>query len=74
MQTVYGLVADYGDGSSGIKWFRNSELVDRLLNEYDEEYTMNEGCPAETFYFPDDLILEDCGFSFSDNYYEEDED
>ncbi len=73
MHTVYGLVVDHGDGSSGIRWFLNSELVEKLLNEYHDEYYMNEGSPAETFYFPDNLDLVECGFDFSDNYYEEDD-
>ncbi len=68
MQTIYGLIVDCGDGSSTIRWFTNFELVERLLSE-DEEYGMNEGCPAETFYFPENLNLEDCGFVFSDDEY-----
>ena len=30
---VYGLVCDYGDGSSGIRWFTDKEEVDSLLND-----------------------------------------
>lgn len=78
MQKVYGLVCDLGDGSSCIHWFRDSEesLLDVLLGRtpnkgvFDLEdyiidgYNINEGTPAETFEFPDDLNLEACGFLF----------
>jgi hypothetical protein len=69
-QTVFGLSVDYGDGSSGIRWFRDEALVERLL-DYDssgdnEQYYGNEGTPSEKLTFPDGLDLEACGFHFSD--------
>jgi len=67
-QTIYGIIADYGDGSSGMRWFKDEATVDELLNgsSEHEEYWANEGSPAETLTFPDDLDLEACGFSFSE--------
>ena len=64
-QTVYGLVSDGGDGSASIRWFRNKELVDSLLDD-NEIYFINEGGLADTFTFPIALDLEECGFLFSD--------
>jgi len=72
-QVVYGLTADLGDGSNMVRWFRNKSVVDMLLDddsEYQETYYGNEGRPAETFTFPDDLDLQAVGFYFSDTYYE----
>ena len=69
MQTVYGLIADCGDGTSCMVWYRDKEIVDRLLNDddlYVEQYSANEGSPAETLTFPDDVDLEAAGFSFND--------
>jgi hypothetical protein len=80
-QTIYGLLADYGDGSAGIRWFRNLVTVDAKLSgnstrdldddeDYEDDgdncYWMNEGSPGEVLTFPDDLDLEACGFVFSD--------
>ena len=73
MQKVFGLVSDGGDGSSSILWFRDGKIVDRLLgddNAYSEQFYANEGSPAETLTFPDDLNLDTVGFSFSDEYFQ----
>lgn len=67
MQTVYALLEDNGDGSSSIHWFRDKEIVDALLESDDvEDWCQNEGIPAETLTFPDDLDLKECGFRFVD--------
>lgn len=73
-QVVYGLSCDHGDGSAGIRWFKDKELVDRLLDEDGgfpdyvwESYCQNEGSPAQTLTFPDDLDLAACGFRFGDD-------
>ena len=68
MQTIYGLTADYGDGSNGIRWFKDKDVVDHLLGDDSsdlETYYGNEGHPACTLTFPDDLDLVACGFRFS---------
>lgn len=65
-QTIYGLVQDYGDGSSGMRWYRNKDLVDALLDD-DESMYGNEGIPNMILTFPADLDLEACGFYFDDN-------
>ena len=65
-QTIYGAVYDCGDGSSNMHWFRNADLVKRLLKE-DQSYWVNERRQAETLTFPADLDLEKCGFVFSDD-------
>ena len=65
---IYGLMSDNGDGSSSIHWFRNKAIVDNILDDdYDPDWACNEGSPAETLTFPDDLNLEECGFVFSDD-------
>jgi hypothetical protein len=75
-QTVYGLTRDNGDGSNGMCWFRNKEIVDRILDEDDsipgwvmEPFYGNEGMVNMTLTFPDDLDLVQCGFRFSDDQY-----
>lgn len=69
-QVVYGLVQDYGDGSSGMRWYRNKDLVDKILDDddpdWDDSFYGNEGVPSMELSFPDDLDLEACGFRFDD--------
>lgn len=67
-QKIYGLVSDCGDGSSCMHWFRDEKIVEQCLEHDCESYGMNEGVPAETLEFPDELNLEKCGFSFFDEY------
>jgi hypothetical protein len=68
MQIIYGLVCDGGDGSAHIRWFRDKNKVDELLDEDNghEEYYANEGCPSVELNFPDKMDLSFCGFRFSD--------
>lgn len=63
-QIIYGLVSDGGDGSSSVHWFRNKDLVDKLLET--ESFYANEG-DSIGLVFPEDLNLEECGFNFSDD-------
>jgi hypothetical protein len=69
-QTIYGLTQDYGDGSAGMRWYRNKEIVDAKLDEsspdWDESMYGNEGVPSMVLTFPADLDLEKCGFRFDD--------
>lgn len=66
-QTIYGLICDAGDGSSHMRWFRNRDKVDQVLED-DESYYANEGSPAMTLTFPAELDLAACGFrNFCDN-------
>ncbi len=66
-QTIYGLMTDYGDGSCGLRWYQNKDIVDReLSDEESESYWMNNGSPAEVLTFPDNIDLVACGFTFSD--------
>lgn len=69
--TIYGLSSDLGDGSGSIRWFRDKDIVDMLLNDdsYCEEYWANEGSPNSVLTFPATLDLEKCGFRFADSYY-----
>jgi hypothetical protein len=60
MKTLYGLIADNGDGSNSVNWYTNKELVDYLLTN-DESYYGNEGSPAVTLTIPDELPLESLG-------------
>jgi len=65
------LTRDYGDGSAGMRWYRNKAIVDAKLDEdgpdWDESMSGNEGVPSMTLTFPDDLDLEACGFRFDDD-------
>ena len=69
-QVIYGLTQDYGDGSAGMRWYRNKETVDAKLDEsspdWDESMYGNEGVPSMVLTFPADLDLEACGFRFDD--------
>ena len=69
-QIVYGLASDNGDGSSSIRWFKNKNIVDDLLENDHETYGCNEGCVSEQLTFPAELDLKACGFCFSDSDYE----
>ena len=42
MTEYHYLIADYGDGSYGVHWFKSKELAERLVDE-DEQYWGNEG-------------------------------
>jgi hypothetical protein len=67
-QVIYGLIRDNGDGSGSMCWFRNLNIVERLLE--DDDFYANEGSPAETLYFPVSLDLSLCGFIFDDEQFE----
>lgn len=69
MIKVYALISDNGDGSASIHWFKNGELVDKLLDDDPEYWYLNEGSPAETLLFPDGTDVESFGFVFSDDEY-----
>lgn len=64
--TIYGLIADNGDGSSSMHWFRTGAEVKVMLEK--EYFFMNEGRPAETLTFPADLDLKAAGFTFNEDY------
>jgi hypothetical protein len=68
-QVIYGLIEDNGDGSGSMRWFRNLNIVERLLE--DDDFYANEGSPAETLYFPVSLDLNLCGFIFDDEQFED---
>jgi len=76
-QTIYGLTEDYGDGSAGMRWYRNKDKVDALLDEdspdWKESMYANEGTPSMVLTFPADLDLEACGFRFDDDDDEDDD-
>lgn len=64
------LVADGGDGSASIRFFRDIELADRLAggDEHCETYCWNEGYPTY-IEVPDDFLPP--GF-WADEYYDGD--
>ena len=69
MQKVYGIIRDNGDGSCSMVWFKDKSIVESLLGTDPEAFYANEGLVSEELTFPDDLDLEKCGFSFSDEDY-----
>ena len=68
-QVIYGLIEDNGDGSGSMRWFRNLDIAERLLED-DDNFYANEGCPAITLTFPVSLDLNLCGFIFDDEQFE----
>jgi hypothetical protein len=63
-QKVYGIITDGGDGSAGIRWYTNKELVDHILSddyEYFDYVQVNEGIPI-ILTLPDNLDLKEAGF------------
>jgi len=70
-QLIYGVIRDNGDGSATMVWFRSQDVAELASDK--EEYGISEGIASELS-FPDSLDLESCGFSFSDDSVEEDED
>jgi len=68
-QTIYGLISDSGDGSASIRWFRNKDDIDFMLDEengLEQFWAANEGGAAEILTFPTELDLSKCGFTFDD--------
>lgn len=50
MITVFYLIVDYGDGSSGVSFYRNEATATALLD--DEQYYANDGAVG-SFQIPD---------------------
>ena len=65
MKTLYGLIADGGDGSNSVEWYTNKTLVNHLLKR-NEIYYGNEGTPAVTLNLPDDIDLNTLGIFIDD--------
>lgn len=64
---IYGLIADNGDGSASIHWFRTEEKMNEMLDEengHEQYWAANEGGPNQELTLPDDLDLAAAGFSF----------
>jgi hypothetical protein len=71
MKTIYGLVVTSEDAAC-MHWFIDKELVDAILNSNIIRYHNNINTPQETFVFPDDFDLEECGFQLlADEYLDE---
>ncbi len=52
MFKAYLYVADYGDGSAGVRWFLDSSLDEDLFSSSQlESFSVNEGSPACTLVF-----------------------
>lgn len=66
MEEYYYLVADLGDGSTTVHWFKSKELAERLVDE-DDQYWGNEGVVNT-------VLAKDLQVRFRDDFYEEDED
>lgn len=64
MQTIYGVLADNGDGSASMLWFRDLPDIDSMEERHPERWGISEGI-SQTLTFPDDLDLEKCGFRFT---------
>lgn len=63
-QKVYVFIVDGGDGSASVQYTRDPDFLDRMWDEDPESYGLNEGGYSDILEFPDDLDLEECGFSF----------
>lgn len=66
---LYYITVDHGDGSTGVRWFKNYEKVSKLVDEddedYDEAYYGNEGS-VRSITLPDDFDTSTLGIRFSD--------
>jgi hypothetical protein len=62
-QIVYAFTSDNGDGSSSVCFTRDDTLLAKLEESDPQSYGGNEGS-ALYLTFPDDLDLEEAGFSF----------
>lgn len=69
-QTIYGVVANCGDGSSTLHWFKNKPDIDAMMDEDSELWGMSEGID-QTLTFPAELDLAKCGFTFYEDYNDE---
>lgn len=64
MTEYYYLIADFGDGSYDVHWFKSKELAEKLVNE--EELYWNFGDIVHT------VLAKDLQVSYQDGFYEED--
>jgi len=60
-QSINFVICNSGDGSSHIRWVKDSAVIDMmedLANEGDETYASGDGLQVETIVFPDDFDLD----------------
>ena len=66
MSEYYYLIADFGDGSYCVHWFKSKKLAEKLA-EKEEIYWNFEGTVNT-------VLAKDLQVSYQDDFYEEDED
>jgi hypothetical protein len=66
MITVYGLIRDCGDGSSCLDWFKDVDLMERVMEDDPEAFYGNEGSPACTLCFKDEEAFNLSGIKLDD--------
>lgn len=62
MKKITMVITDNGDGSNGMCWVMDPNVLKRmnkLANERDETYMSGDGLQARSLLFPDDFNLEE---------------
>ena len=67
---IYGVISDSGDGSSCVIFFKDRELVDKIMEADPERFYANEGSPAFTLNLPDNIDLKEVGITLDDEEFE----
>lgn len=63
---IYGIISDSGDGSSCLLFFKDLELLEKVMEEDPERFYANEGSPAVILNLPDTLDLKEVGITLDD--------
>lgn len=61
MAKIFMVITDSGDGSNGIHWVRDEDVLDKMeerADDGDEQYASGDGLQSTMLVFPDDFDLE----------------
>lgn len=61
MIALYTVITNSGDGSNGVRWVRDTrvlDLMEELADEGDERYASGDGLQVTKLLFPDNFDLE----------------
>lgn len=62
MKSIKFVIVDNGDGSNGILWVIDKEVLERMQEMADfgeQRYASGDGLQVQTLFFPDNFNLED---------------
>lgn len=60
MTKIYMVITNSGDGSNGIQWVTDEDVLQKmedLVDDGDESYSSGEGLQSRKLIFPDDFDL-----------------